>query len=61
MDNKPKLSLHIPEPHSRPGEKPDFSSVAIPEAGSVRRPMIGTPSRNFCASSSVNSPVTFTT
>ncbi len=32
------LSLHVPEPEVRPGGKPDFSGVAIPEAGSVRRP-----------------------
>ena len=32
------LSLHVPEPPVRPGGKPDFSHVAIPEAGSVRRP-----------------------
>jgi len=32
------LSLHVPEPPVRPGSKPDFSQVAIPEAGSVRRP-----------------------
>ncbi|PPQ34902.1 3-methyl-2-oxobutanoate dehydrogenase (2-methylpropanoyl-transferring) subunit alpha [Rhodopila globiformis] len=32
------LSLHVPEPAVRPGSKPDFSQVAIPRAGSVRRP-----------------------
>jgi 2-oxoisovalerate dehydrogenase E1 component alpha subunit len=32
------LSLHVPEPPVRPGSKPDFSQVAIPKAGSVRRP-----------------------
>jgi 2-oxoisovalerate dehydrogenase E1 component alpha subunit len=32
------LSLHVPEPSVRPGSKPDFSRVAIPKAGSVRRP-----------------------
>jgi 2-oxoisovalerate dehydrogenase E1 component alpha subunit len=32
------LSLHVPEPPMRPGSKPDFSQVAIPKAGSVRRP-----------------------
>src|ERR1700722_13479561 len=36
--NKPKLSLYIPEPQNRPGDQPDFSGIAIPEAGSVRRP-----------------------
>lgn len=33
-----RLSLHVPEPEVRPGGKPDFSKVEIPEAGSVRRP-----------------------
>jgi 2-oxoisovalerate dehydrogenase E1 component subunit alpha len=32
------LSLHVPEPPVRPGSTPDFSQVAIPKAGSVRRP-----------------------
>ena len=40
MKNKPKLELHIPEPARRPGEKPDFSGMVVPEAGSVRRPDI---------------------
>lgn len=38
MRNLSKLSLHIPMPRTRPGETPDFSNIAIPEAGSVRRP-----------------------
>lgn len=33
-----KLSLRIPEPSARPGEKPDFSAMKIPDAGAVRRP-----------------------
>src|SRR5271163_3170844 len=40
MKNEQKLSLHIPEPTQRPGDKPDFSNVVVPEAGSVRRPDI---------------------
>jgi 2-oxoisovalerate dehydrogenase E1 component alpha subunit len=32
------LSLTVPEPEVRPGDKPDFSGVTIPEAGSARRP-----------------------
>jgi 2-oxoisovalerate dehydrogenase E1 component alpha subunit len=40
MKNEQKLSLHIPEPAQRPGDKPDFSNVVVPEAGSVRRPDI---------------------
>jgi hypothetical protein len=35
-----KLSLHVPEPEYRPGDQPDFSRVAIPQAGEVRRPEI---------------------
>jgi 2-oxoisovalerate dehydrogenase E1 component alpha subunit len=37
MRNAP-LDLHIPEPHSRPGTEVDFSALAIPAAGAVRRP-----------------------
>ena len=35
-----KLSLHVPEPEVRPGGKPDFSNVKIPQAGSVERPEV---------------------
>jgi 2-oxoisovalerate dehydrogenase E1 component alpha subunit len=34
------LALHVPEPAVRPGGDPDFSSVRIPEAGSVARPEV---------------------
>jgi 2-oxoisovalerate dehydrogenase E1 component alpha subunit len=38
---KPKpLSLHFPAPPVRPGGKPDFSGMAIPQAGKVRRPPV---------------------
>lgn len=40
MGSKRSLSLHVPEPQVRPGEKPDFSSMEIPRAGDVRRPKI---------------------
>ncbi|MBW0003821.1 MAG: 3-methyl-2-oxobutanoate dehydrogenase (2-methylpropanoyl-transferring) subunit alpha [Hyphomicrobiales bacterium] len=40
MNDQPPLSLHVPEPAVRPGGKPDFSSVKIPNAGSVPRPEI---------------------
>jgi 2-oxoisovalerate dehydrogenase E1 component alpha subunit len=36
--NRPALSLHVPEPKARPGDEADFSDIAIPPAGSVRRP-----------------------
>jgi len=35
--------LNVPEPQWRPGDTPDFGSVEIPEAGSVRRPPIDAP------------------
>lgn len=38
MTNRQKLSLHIPEPPARPGQRPDFSQVKIAEAGAARRP-----------------------
>lgn len=38
MLNRQKLSLHVPLPPARPGERPDFSRLEIPEAGTVRRP-----------------------
>jgi 2-oxoisovalerate dehydrogenase E1 component alpha subunit len=34
------LRFQVPEPASRPGDKPDFSNVIIPEAGSVPRPPV---------------------
>lgn len=35
-----KLRLHVPEPEFRPGNKPDFSNVPIPKAGTVQRPPV---------------------
>ncbi|MFT3727386.1 MAG: thiamine pyrophosphate-dependent enzyme [Terricaulis sp.] len=32
------LSLHVPMPRARPGEKPDFSGWSFPEPGSTPRP-----------------------
>lgn len=43
MSNRPRLSLHIPEPIARPGDVPDFSRYDIPDAGAVRRPAFDTP------------------
>ena len=40
MTSAARLSLHVPEPTVRPGGKPDFSHVAVPEAGEVPRPPI---------------------
>ncbi|CAN5242323.1 3-methyl-2-oxobutanoate dehydrogenase (2-methylpropanoyl-transferring) subunit alpha [soil metagenome] len=41
--NRPKLSLHVPEPAFRPGDTPDFSSLAVPDAGSVPKPDLTAP------------------
>ena len=35
-----RLSLHVPEPTVRPGGRPDFGHVDVPEAGEVPRPPI---------------------
>ena len=35
-----RLRLHVPEPEVRPGDQPDFSTVPVPEAGSVPRPPV---------------------
>lgn len=40
MDDRPPLSLTVPEPEARPGQPPDFSHVAIPRAGAIRRPPV---------------------
>ena len=36
--NLPPLSLHVPEPHFRPGDEVDFSDLIVPPAGETRRP-----------------------
>src|SRR5256885_1299791 len=38
--NNLSLSLHIPAPKCRPGDKPDFSNLIIPDAGAAPRPDI---------------------
>jgi 2-oxoisovalerate dehydrogenase E1 component alpha subunit len=43
----PKSSLHIPQPSARPGEAPDFSYLALSEAGAVARPDSNTPARKI--------------
>ncbi len=40
MKNLTPLTLHTPQPHSRPGDVPDFSYMTIPEAGAAPRPDI---------------------
>ena len=36
----PPLRLTVPAPEVRPGDQPDFSHVAIPPAGAIRRPEV---------------------
>jgi len=38
-EHKP-LSLKVPEPSTRPGDKPDFSYIDLPAAGTTRRPEV---------------------
>ena len=38
LKNSQSLSLYIPEPSHRPGDKPDFSNLNIPAAGTLHRP-----------------------
>ena len=40
MQNRKPLSLHIPEPALRPGDKADFSKLRLSQAGAVRKPDI---------------------
>lgn len=40
MNKKPALSLHVPEPYSRPGDKPNFDYIDVPAVGDTRRPPI---------------------
>jgi 2-oxoisovalerate dehydrogenase E1 component alpha subunit len=37
------LELHVPAPHARPGDAPDFSGWIIPEPGETPRPEVDTP------------------
>jgi 2-oxoisovalerate dehydrogenase E1 component alpha subunit len=41
--NAPPLALHVPEPHARPGDEPDFSWLKVPAAGSAPRPDVTAP------------------
>ena len=43
----PKSRLHIPQPSARPGEAPDFSYLALSEAGAVSRPDSDSPVREI--------------
>jgi 2-oxoisovalerate dehydrogenase E1 component alpha subunit len=47
LHNRAKLSLHVPVPKHRPGDKPDFSGLVLPEAGAAPRPDIDTRARDM--------------
>ena len=39
--------LYIPEPKARPGDRPDFSHLVIPEPGALDRPSPDAPEQNL--------------
>jgi 2-oxoisovalerate dehydrogenase E1 component subunit alpha len=47
--DKAKLDLRIPQPRHRPGDKPDFSNVIVPQAGTVERPPVGASPRDIAS------------
>lgn len=47
MQNRQKLSLHIPVPPARPGDRPDFGKAWLAEAGAARRPDAGVPAHEI--------------
>ena len=47
MKNRKPLSLRVPEPKHRPGDKPDFTGLIVSEAGAVRRPDIAVTPREI--------------
>ncbi len=47
MTTKSPLSLHVPEPSTRPGDEPDFSQIKIPAAGVLARPQMDAPSADL--------------
>ncbi|MDR3513326.1 MAG: 3-methyl-2-oxobutanoate dehydrogenase (2-methylpropanoyl-transferring) subunit alpha [Caulobacteraceae bacterium] len=47
MKNSRALSLHVPEPRTRPGDAPDFSGVDVSRPGAVPRPDIATDPREI--------------
>ena len=47
MTTTTPLRFHVPQPASRPGEKPDFSHVVVPKAGSVQRPPVDVDPRDI--------------
>ena len=47
MRNRGKLSLRIPQPKQRPGDKPDFSGVAVPPPDATERPPVDAKARDI--------------
>jgi 2-oxoisovalerate dehydrogenase E1 component alpha subunit len=47
LRNTTKLTLRVPVPKHRPGDKPDFSGLALPEPGDARRPEIDSTARDM--------------
>lgn len=47
LRNRGPLSLRIPQPTHRPGDKPDFSAIAIPAAGALERPPVDAKAREL--------------
>lgn len=47
LRNSVPLSLYVPEPKHRPGDKPDFSEMQVSPAGSVERPDISVPAKDI--------------
>ncbi len=47
MRNTTKLTLRVPVPKHRPGDKPDFSGLSLPEPGDARRPEIDSSARDM--------------
>lgn len=45
--NAPRLQLHIPAPHTRPGDAATFDHLDIPPAGAVRKPDTRAPERDL--------------
>jgi 2-oxoisovalerate dehydrogenase E1 component alpha subunit len=47
LRNRGRLSLHIPQPKHRPGDKPDFSNVVVPPPGALDRPAVDAKARDL--------------
>lgn len=43
MSEAPRLQLHIPTPHARPGDEATFAHLQVSPAGAVCRPEMAAP------------------